>query len=812
MSSEGEDLAPGTIRLRGVTKSFDRAGRKPLSMANPWAERRYRQELTALHGIDLDIAPGESVGLIGANGAGKSTLLKLLAGVNDPTDGEVRCVGLVGSMIELGLGFHPELTGRENVRGTATILGLTPDEAEAALPSIIEFADIDDAMDTPMKHYSTGMRARLGFAVAVHVPADVLLIDEVLAVGDQEFQLKCIERITELHEAGTTLLFVSHSTWLVASVCERVVQLRKGRVVDDGPSTEVIERYLSPQAVQLADADVPTMAFRSFGVENPHLAPWEELRLTAEVEVTEETAEPAVGLALNWATLAPEVTIARATAPLPPSVRQPGRYRLRGRTSGLPADSGHANVQVVLLDETTQRVHDRDLGQIWIEGPVTRQQPQMATEVEFALEPVTGISEADAPTERALTAPPPPPERPRLVECRGVEKRFHAGLRKGGFRAALPSAMMPAERDGEVHALAGVDLEVARGECLGIIGPNGSGKSTILKCIAGVMAPTGGEIVTRGRLVSMLELGIGFHDVLTGEENIRETGALLGLPRDEIAEAFDSIVAFADIGDAIRAPVKQYSSGMRTRLGFALAINARPDLLLIDEVLAVGDRPFQKRAIDAVRALVARDGSAVFVSHDLELVEEICDRVVRLDAGRVVDEGPAAEVVERTGGAGWESGLVQYTSNVRVDRLHLSRRQVPEHGQLEFEGRIEVAEPSPTTRLEFSLLAKTGNPNELSAERIKSSTVFTRVVVPAGGLEVGHHRFHGTIPRIPMIGSLYAMVTAVDEREGMVTAQVWQDVKIGTRIQMEILTWSIELDWEAVDQVDPPGSPAGSRP
>ncbi|MCB1441346.1 MAG: ATP-binding cassette domain-containing protein, partial [Nitratireductor sp.] len=174
---------------------------------------------------------------------------------------------------------------------------------------------------------------------------------------------------------------------------------------------------------------------------------------------------------------------------------------------------------------------------------------------------------------------------PLVAECRGVEKRFHAGLRKGGFRAALPNQMMPAERDGEVHALAGVDLEVRPGECLGIIGPNGSGKSTILKCIAGVVAPTGGEVVTRGRLVSMLELGIGFHEVLTGEENIRETAGLLGIGRDELADRMEAIVGFADIGDAIRAPLKQYSSGMRTRLGFALAINARPDLLLIDEVL-----------------------------------------------------------------------------------------------------------------------------------------------------------------------------------------------------------------------------------
>ena len=813
--SEGS-LPAGSVRLRGVTKSFDRATRKPLALANPWSHPAWRREVEAIQGLDLDIAPGEAVGLIGANGAGKSTLLKLLAGVVDPSRGTVERVGTVGSMIELGLGFHPELTGRENVRGTATILGLTPEQADDALPSIIEFAAIEDAMDTPLKHYSTGMRARLGFAVSVHVPADILLIDEVLAVGDAEFQMRCVERIASMHQKGTTLLFVSHATWLVADVCDRVVHLRKGRAVDDGPSAEVLQRYLSPQPVHLAEAERPTMRFGSFAIANPRVAPWDELRLTAEIEVTAATAEPAMGMELNWATLAPDTTIARASVPLPAALRTPGTYRLSGRSSGLPVDSGHAQVRVALVDETSQRVLDREQSELWIEGPVTRQQPQIATDVTFVLERIDGVADggdktagSGARSRRAALA-----AEPLVVECRGVEKKFHAGLRKGGFRAALPSEMMPNERTGQTVALDGVDLEIRRGECLGIIGPNGSGKSTILKCIAGVTAPTGGVVVTRGRLVSMLELGIGFHGDLTGEENIRQTAGLLGLSPAELEASLDAIVAFADIGDALRSPVKQYSSGMRTRLGMALAVHSSPDLLLIDEVLAVGDRPFQKRAIGAVRAMVAEGASAAFVSHDLELVEEMSDRVVRLESGRVVDEGPAREVVDRAGGTGWEGGVVQFTSPVRVDRLVLDPRLVPPNGRLDFEGHIEVFEPSPTTRIEFALMARTGNPNELSDERIKRSIVFKRVVVPAGGplAEVGRYRFEGHVPRNPMLGELYVMVTAVDEREGKVTAQVWQDVKIGTRIQMEILTLPIELEWEVVDDRAASPSPADARP
>lgn len=812
MSSERGDLATGTIRLRGVSKSFDRAGRKSWSTALPWGTPTLRNEVTALQDIDLDISPGEAVGLIGSNGAGKSTVLKLLAGVIEPTSGTVDCVGTVGSMIELGLGFHHELTGRENARGTATILGLSPEQAEEAMPAIIEFAGIEDAMDTPLKHYSTGMRARLGFAVSVHVPTDVLLIDEVLAVGDPEFQLRCIERIDEMHARGTTLLFVSHATWLVASVCDRVIQIRKGRVVDDGPSTEVIQRYLTPQPVQLAEADEPTMHFRSFDLHSSRVRPWDELSMEAEVVVTAETAEPAMALELNWATLAPDTTIARASAPLPPALRTPGGYRLTGRSSGLPVDSGHAQVRVALVDETTQRVLDREDTELWIEGPVTRQQPQIATEVEFHIERMDAAATAvtDAVGEGVRTDP----DRPTVVECRAVSKRFHAGLRKGGFRAALPNEMMPDERTGEVVALDGVDAVVFEGECLGIIGPNGSGKSTLLKTIAGVVAPTSGVVTSRGRLVSMLELGIGFHPSLTGLENIAQTGGLLGLSAAEIDAAMPEILAFAEIGDAVKAPVKQYSSGMRTRLGMALAVNSSPDVLLIDEALAVGDRGFQRHAINAVRRMVGQGSSAVFVSHDLELVEEICDRVVRLEKGRVVDEGPASEVVERQGGAGWDGGVVQFTSPVRVDRLRLEPRQVPPNGRLEFEGRIEVHEPSPTVRLEFSLMAKVGNPNDMEPELVRRSIVFTRIVAPAGGplSEVGTYRFTGAVPQNPMLGHLYVLVTAIDEVEGKVTAQVWQAMKIGTRIQMEILTLPIDIEWEVVDQFDPTGAPVDVSP
>jgi len=802
-------LPVGGIRLEGVTKTYDRAGRKSWSMAWPWAEQRYRTEFTALSEVDLDIVPGEAVGLIGTNGAGKSTVLKLIAGVIAPNAGTVASTGAIGSMIELGLGFHLELTGSENVRSAAAILGMDTEAADAATPAIIEFAGIEDAMDTPLKHYSTGMQARLGFAVSVHVPADILLIDEVLAVGDSEFQLRCVERIAEMHERGTTLVFVSHATFLMAEVCDRVIQLRQGRLVDDGPSTKVIQRYLSPQPVDLDRAETSTMHLRSVDIATRHVRPWDPIELTLEVEVTDVTSEPALAVDLNYATLAPEYTIASTSTPVPDALRRPGVYRLTGRSSSLPLDSGHIQARVALVDETSQRVLDSGEDEFWIDGTVTRRSPHIATEATFALEPLgTGPS---LPMARSAPADVSPDW---VVQARHVSKRFHAGLRKGGFRAALPASAMATPEAGEVVALHDVSLDVAAGECLGIVGPNGSGKSTILKAIAGVVAPTDGVIRTRGRLVSMLELGIGFHKDLTGAENLRQTAGLLGMSRPELEACWDAVLAFADIGEAIDAPVKQYSSGMRIRLGLALAVTARPDLLLIDEALAVGDRGFQKKAVESVRALVASGTGAVFVSHDLGLVEEISDRVVRLEQGRVVDQGPARDVIDRMGGTGWDCGLTQVGSAVRVDELTVRPRHLPPNGSVSFEGQITVFEPSPTVRLEFALMARTGNPTWLTEERMRRSVVFSRVMVPAGGplSETGRFRFSGKVDRNPLIGELYALISAVDERESELVARAWHELKIGTRVQMEVLTLPLTMEWEVLTDADTEADAPGSTP
>lgn len=199
----------------------------------------------ALDGVSLQIEPGEVVGLIGRNGAGKSTLLKVLSRITYPTSGRVDVRGRVGSLLEVGTGFHDELTGRENVYMNGSILGMTRREIDAAMDQIVEFADIGEFLDTPIKRYSSGMRMRLGFSVAAHLSTDVLFVDEVLAVGDAGFQKKCLGTMRELGQGGRTLVFVSHNMAAIENLCRRTIWIADGRVQQDGPTNEVIRAYLN---------------------------------------------------------------------------------------------------------------------------------------------------------------------------------------------------------------------------------------------------------------------------------------------------------------------------------------------------------------------------------------------------------------------------------------------------------------------------------------------------------------------------------------------------------------------------------------
>jgi lipopolysaccharide transport system ATP-binding protein len=208
--------------------------------------QRSRHEMFwALDGLNLEVRRGEMLGIVGHNGAGKSTLLKILSRITRPTTGEVEIFGRVGSLLEVGTGFHPDLTGRENVYLNGAILGMRKAEIEKKFDEIVAFSELEKFIETPVKFYSSGMYVRLAFSVAAHLEPEILIMDEVLAVGDAAFQQKCLDKMREIRQRGHTIFFVSHNLPAVTRLCKRAILLERGRVAADGPAQEVVNRYLN---------------------------------------------------------------------------------------------------------------------------------------------------------------------------------------------------------------------------------------------------------------------------------------------------------------------------------------------------------------------------------------------------------------------------------------------------------------------------------------------------------------------------------------------------------------------------------------
>lgn len=243
-----------TIRFEDVSKQYrlgltrtslpqiaSRAFRSALS--KKYKIKNSRKHVWAIKNVSFDVEPGQSLALVGPNGAGKTTVLKLLANITRPTSGQIEVNGKLSALIELGTGFHPDLTGRENIYLNGTILGLKQKEVDQRFDEIVDFSGLERFLDTPLKRYSSGMSVRLGFAVASCIEPDILLVDEVLAVGDASFRQKCIDRIHELLDKGTSIIFVSHNLWLVQAVCQSAVFIDSGQVRYRGLTSEVVEVY-----------------------------------------------------------------------------------------------------------------------------------------------------------------------------------------------------------------------------------------------------------------------------------------------------------------------------------------------------------------------------------------------------------------------------------------------------------------------------------------------------------------------------------------------------------------------------------------
>jgi ABC-type polysaccharide/polyol phosphate transport system ATPase subunit len=236
------------VEIDRVSKRYLVARPKP-ARPTGWRDRLHRlragnrQCFWALRDLSTVVRRGEILGGVGANGAGKSTLLKLLCGITAPTSGEIRLYGRIAALIEVGSGFHPELTGRENVYLSGSLLGMRRAEITEKLDNIVDFAGVGHFVDTPVKWYSSGMYVRLGFAVAAHLEPEILLVDEVLSVGDERFQARCLDRVEELRRAGTTIIIISHDLVSIERVCSRVVLLERGRIAADGDAVPVIAEY-----------------------------------------------------------------------------------------------------------------------------------------------------------------------------------------------------------------------------------------------------------------------------------------------------------------------------------------------------------------------------------------------------------------------------------------------------------------------------------------------------------------------------------------------------------------------------------------
>ena len=311
---------PTVVRLRDVSKRFVIHKDKSLKerLVNAARSRRHKEDFWALRDIDLDIAAGSTIGLIGPNGSGKSTLLKTIGGILQPTTGTVERRGRLAALLELGAGFHPDLTGRENVFLNASILGLSQAQTSRYFDAIVDFSGIERFIDTQVKFYSSGMYVRLAFAVAVHVDPDILLVDEVLAVGDEPFQRKCLDRIRSFQKEGRTIVLVTHALDQVVELCDRAVVLEAGQVVIDGDPRLATRRLredfvVAREAEQTRRAQEPRTdpephlaakvtgirVLDGDGVPVTHVSPGDDLRLEVAVDADSALEDWVLGISIN---------------------------------------------------------------------------------------------------------------------------------------------------------------------------------------------------------------------------------------------------------------------------------------------------------------------------------------------------------------------------------------------------------------------------------------------------------------------------------------------------------------------------------
>jgi lipopolysaccharide transport system ATP-binding protein len=262
-----------------------------------------KEDFMALNNVSFDVYPGETVGIIGKNGAGKSTLLKILSRITPPTKGNIKVRGRIASLLEVGTGFHPELSGRENIFLNGSILGMRKIEILKNFDAIVDFSGIAKFIDTPIKHYSSGMQLRLAFAVAAFLENEVLIIDEVLAVGDSEFQRKCMGKMEDVSKSGKTILFVSHQLSAIESLCEKGVLLSKGELLFEGKTKDVVNRYISlytDQTLEHKSSEIISeLQINSGNQQSKEILPFSDIVIKGKITLKDQIQNPTLGIVIR---------------------------------------------------------------------------------------------------------------------------------------------------------------------------------------------------------------------------------------------------------------------------------------------------------------------------------------------------------------------------------------------------------------------------------------------------------------------------------------------------------------------------------
>ncbi|WP_175615277.1 ATP-binding cassette domain-containing protein [Piscibacillus sp. B03] len=486
MSKQNEIIQSKGVGVAFYENDQDDLKSKAFRIFSNEKKKKRSKHTWALEDITFEGYEGEILGIIGSNGAGKTTLSKVISKILIEDKGDIDVDGKVTALFSFGMGFNKELTGRENVYLNGMMLGIDKELIHQYIDDIHEFSEIGKFMDQPMKYYSSGMKARLGFSVAAHLQPEVLILDEALNTGDARFGQKAADKMRELVKEAKMVIIVTHSLRYAQRNCDRLIWLDRGHIQEIGDPKTVIANY-------------------------------------------------------------------RASLP---KIEKKKRRSLQ-------------------LTKTETEVKDRT-----------------------------------------------------VVKAENVGVSFNLN-------------------NGEKHwALRHLDFEIKEGEIVGIIGHNGAGKSTLCKALTNILRPDEGELEVNGQTSTLLGYGTGFNPQLTGRDNVYLNAMLLGISKKKVHDQFDQIVEFSGIGKAIDRPIKNYSSGMKARLGFSIAATLKPDIFIIDEALSTGDVEFKEKASERIQDMMEQAKSVIIVSHSMTFVEKICTRGIWIEQGQIRMDGKAEDVVK----------------------------------------------------------------------------------------------------------------------------------------------------------------------